>query len=127
VSSFFEEDSMGTTLTPDNVPPDRAPGFPKGHDTRSLGPGDSSDSGSDLAGVRGIDDKETESELSGGESVADGDDLSPDRIVGADEAGLGGGLDEAEEAQLGVTDEELQERESSQTRRPPSPRKTGKP
>jgi hypothetical protein len=47
--------------------------------------------------------------------------------VGADEAGLGGGLDEAEEAQLGVTDEELQERESSQTRRPPSPRKTGKP
>jgi hypothetical protein len=30
-----------------------------------------------------------------------------DRVVGADEAGLGGGLDQAEEAQQGVTDEEL--------------------
>jgi hypothetical protein len=40
---------------------------------------------------------------------------------------LGGGLDEAEEAQLGITDEELQEGESSRARRPPSPRKTGKP
>jgi hypothetical protein len=118
---------MATTLTPDNVPPDRAPGFPKGHDTRSLGPGDSSDSGSDLAGVRGLDEKDTESELSGGESVSESDDVAPDRVVGADEAGLGGGLDEAEEAQLGITDEELQEGESSRARRPPSPRKTGKP
>jgi hypothetical protein len=31
-----------------------------------------------------------------------------DRVVGADEAGLGAGLDQAEEAQLGVTDEELE-------------------
>jgi len=30
-------------------------------------------------------------------------------IVGADEAGLGGGLDQAEEAQLGITDEEIAE------------------
>jgi hypothetical protein len=118
---------MGTTLTPDNVPPDRAPGPPKGHDTRSLGPGDSSDSGSDLAGVRGVDEKETESELSGGEPVADSDDVSPDRIVGADEAGLGDGLDEAEEARLGITDEELREPERSRNRPPVSPRKTGKP
>jgi hypothetical protein len=36
-----------------------------------------------------------------------GGDIAPDRIVGAEEAGLGGGLDQAEEAQLGVTDEEL--------------------
>jgi hypothetical protein len=34
-------------------------------------------------------------------------DIAPDRIVGAEEAGLGGGLDQAEEAQLGITDEEL--------------------
>ena len=32
-----------------------------------------------------------------------------ERIVRADEAGLGGGLDQSEEAQLGVTDEELAE------------------
>jgi hypothetical protein len=44
-----------------------------------------------------------------------GGDISPDRIVGADEAGLGGGLDQAEEARLGITDEELQE----MTRRAP--------
>lgn len=118
---------MSTTLTPDNVPPERAPGFPKGHDTKSLGPGDSSDSGSDLAGLRDVDENETESELAGGESVAESDDVTPDRIVGAEEAGLGGGLDEAEEAQLGITDEELEGREPTRSRPPASPRKTGKP
>jgi hypothetical protein len=44
-----------------------------------------------------------------------------------DEAGLGNGLDEAEEAQLGITDEERREPGSSRNRQPPSPRKTGKP
>ena len=39
-----------------------------------------------------------------------GTDIGFDRVVGADEAGLGGGLDQAEEAQLGITDEELQQR-----------------
>lgn len=38
-----------------------------------------------------------------------GGDIAADRIVGPEEAGLGGGLDQAEEAQLGVTDEELEE------------------
>jgi hypothetical protein len=38
-----------------------------------------------------------------------GGDIGFDRVVGPDEAGLGGGLDQAEEAQLGVTDEELAE------------------
>jgi hypothetical protein len=38
-----------------------------------------------------------------------GGDTGFDRIIGPDEAGLGGGLDQAEEAQLGVTDEELAE------------------
>ena len=33
-------------------------------------------------------------------------DRDTDRVVGAAEAGLGGGLDQAEEAQLGITDEE---------------------
>ena len=38
-----------------------------------------------------------------------GGDTGFDRVVGAGEAGLGGGLDQAEEARLGVTDEELAE------------------
>lgn len=38
-----------------------------------------------------------------------GGDTGFDRVIGPDEAGLGGGLDQAEEAQLGVTDEELAE------------------
>ena len=59
---------------------DEAPEVPKGHDIRSLGPSDSSDTGADIAA---------------------------DRVVESDEAGLGGGLDQAEEAQLGITDEEV--------------------
>jgi hypothetical protein len=35
-------------------------------------------------------------------------DIRPNRIVRAEDAGLGGGLDQAEEAQLGVTDEEIE-------------------
>ncbi len=34
-------------------------------------------------------------------------DRDVDRVVDSDEAGLGGGLDQAEEARLGATDEEL--------------------
>ena len=37
-----------------------------------------------------------------------GGDIGFDRVVRGNEAGLGGGLDQAEEAQLGVTDEELE-------------------
>lgn len=37
-------------------------------------------------------------------------DLDFDRVVSGKEAGLGGGLDQAEEARLGVTDEELARR-----------------
>ena len=99
---------MGTTLTPDNLPAGRPP-FPKGHDTQSLGPGDSSDSGSDMAGTDVTDDEMTEAELAGGEEAADASDISPEHVVEAEEAGLGGGLDQAEEAQLGVTNEQLDE------------------
>lgn len=60
---------------------------------------------------------ENESELSGG------GDIGFDRVVGADQAGLGGGLDQAEEAQLGVTDEELSDEELAKlTQRPLQPR-----
>jgi len=158
---------MGTTLTPENIPPRRPTSVPPGHDVKSLGPSDSSDSGSDMAGPGLIDadmlslDRGTNEDMAAGDddvadagpSVGDvgmdedsdrsgtgtrmsadleprdGDasDIAPDRIVGADEAGVGGGLDEAEEAQLGITDEELQEREPTRTHPRASPRQTGKP
>lgn len=97
--------------------PARVPGqdeeFLRGHDIRSLGPSDSSDTGADMIGVAGTDstsDRYGTGERLDVEQDPDelaGDDLSPDRIVEAEEAGLGGGLDEAEEAQFGITDEEI--------------------
>lgn len=139
-----------STLDPDNFPTDRhARNLPPGHDIRSLGPSDSSDSGSDMAGPGLVDpdliplehgthtDPETGRHdiADAGPSVgdlgmdADSDrygtgehltagmdprihvsaDISVDRIVSANEAGLGGGLDQAEEALLGMTDEELEQ------------------
>jgi hypothetical protein len=127
-------------LDPDAVPADaRDSGF-KGHDLRSIGPSDSSDSGSDLAGPGLIDDDllgldrgtnedseaghlsardagaslgdlnaDDSSDRNGtGEHLTAGKepdvrvagDIAPDRVVGPEEAGLGGGLDEAEEARL---------------------------
>jgi hypothetical protein len=158
---------MGTTLTPDNIPPRRPTSVPPGHDVKSLGPSDSSDSGSDMAGPGLIDadmlnlDRGTVEDMEAGDDdIADagrsvGDlgmdedsdrsgtgtrmsadleprggesaEIGPDRIVGAEEAGLGRGLDQAEEAQLGITDEELREAEPSRSRPQASPRKTGKP
>lgn len=40
-----------------------------------------------------------------------GNEASTDRVVGSGEAGLGGGLDEAEEARLGRRDEDMSESE----------------
>jgi hypothetical protein len=95
-------------------------------DGSSIGPSDSSDSGSDLAGENASDDDmldldgdavaDTDAEGTGERLTAGqdpdvriGSDIGLDRIVGAEDAGLGGGLDQAEEAQLGITDEELAE------------------
>jgi hypothetical protein len=140
---------MGSSLTPDNIPATRPDVIPPGHDVRSLGPSDSSDSGSDMAGPGLIDadmmnlDRGTNEDMDAGKddiadsgaSVGDlhmdetsdrggtgtrmsadleprgGDafDIDTDRIVDAEGAGLGGGLDEAEEAQLGITNEDLDE------------------
>ena len=139
---------MASTLDPDNTPARRrSTATPPGHDVKSLGPSDSSDSGSDMAGPGLIDDdvinldrgtnEDTEAgrsnQADAGASVGDlgmdgnsdrfgtgehmtagkepgvraNADRDTDRVVGADEAGLGGGLDQAEEAQIGITDEEL--------------------
>ena len=136
-------------LDPDSLPEGAEP-LPPGHDVRSIGPSDSSDSGSDLLGSGPVDDEilgldrgtneDSESgqwsddagagigdlEMDGtsdrsgtGERLAAGNDphvrmggdIAPDRIVSAEEAGLGGGLDQAEEAIYGITDEELIEEE----------------
>jgi hypothetical protein len=109
--------SAGSTLDPDAVPGPGRVG-PPGHDTGSLGPSDVSDTGSDSVGPTGYDAAIL---AEGGDSVGTGTDPSPaqandddggsdigfDRVVRADEAGLGGGLDQAEEARYGVTDEAL--------------------
>ncbi len=98
---------------PVNVPDPRDEVL-KGHDVRSLGPSDRSDTGADMMGIEGLDntsDRQGTGERTtvDTELVGENSDIRPNRIVSADEAGLGGGLDQAEEAVLGVTDEEIAE------------------
>jgi len=85
--------------------------IPKGHDVRSLGPSDSSDTGADMVGVGGLDNTSDRNGTGERASVEndgrDDADIAADGIVDAGDAGLGGGLDQAEEAQLGITDEEI--------------------
>jgi hypothetical protein len=101
--------------------------------TPTLGPSDSSDSGpdligttpaghgqlpdlpADLAGAAGDPSLDTTDRYGTGErmtleteEVQEAADIGFDRVVDAAAAGLGGGLDQAEEAQLGITDEELE-------------------
>lgn len=94
-----------STLDPDNFPANSR--TPKGRDIRSLGPSDSSDSGSDLAGQLPNAGDDLRLERGADEDPFGGhaNDIDTDRIVGPEEAGLGGGLDQAEEAQLGVRDD----------------------
>lgn len=90
----------------------RGPDTVSEHVKRNLANEDTNDVEKDTSDEENLD----EQALAGEEAdVRIGADISPDRIVGADEAGLGGGLDQAEEARLGITDEELQE----MTRRAP--------
>jgi hypothetical protein len=94
---------------------DRIELYPPGHDVRSLGPSDSSDSGSDVAGLPGLDStsdrqgtgERASVELDDEAELRPDADIEPDRVIEARQAGLGGGLDQAEEGQLGVTDEEI--------------------
>lgn len=84
------------------------------HGGRTLGPSDSSDSAADMLGIPGDDDTDRNGtgERMDVESISAeraSSDVKPDRVVRAEEAGLGDGLDQAEEAQLGTTDEELEE------------------
>ena len=84
-------------------------GIPRhqGRTDPKIGPSDSSDTFSDRP-----DRPSTDSDGGGtGErktvgKVPHAADEGADRVVKSEEAGLGGGLDQAEEAQLGTTDEE---------------------
>lgn len=84
------------------IPPNQGRAEPK------VGPSGSSDTHSDRPNR-----PSTDSDGGGtGERVTVGKvphaaDEGTDRVVKSEEAGLGGGLDQAEEAQLGTTDEEL--------------------
>jgi hypothetical protein len=69
--------------------------LPEGRDARSLGPSD----GHGTAERASADVADARQSDSG---------IDPNRIVSATEAGLGGGLDQAKEAQFGITDEELE-------------------
>ena len=136
---------MSSISDPDNLPIERKRKTAPGHDIRSLGPSNSSDSGSDMAGpglldedVLGLDRGTNEDSEAGHANVADsgasvgdldmddtsdrdgtgermtagkeqtvrpGADIDTDRIVAEGDAGLGYGLDEAEEAQRDPEDE----------------------
>jgi hypothetical protein len=136
----------GSTLDPDNIPARRGRKTVKGTDVKSLGPSDTSDSGSDMAGpgLVGADalplDRGTNDDMEGGtvgkieagagvgdremddtsDSSGTGEHLTAgveprirpnqdrgfDRVVDEGEAGLGSGLDEAEEARLGRKDKD---------------------
>jgi hypothetical protein len=79
-----------------------------------IGPSDSSDTLSDRPQA-----PDTDSDAGGtGEretvgKVPERHETGTDRVVNSEEAGLGGGLDQAEEARLGVTDEELRRRKKA--------------
>ena len=80
-------------------------------DSHANGPSDSSDSAADLGDL--ASDANTDRNFTGERASLEADvetdaDLGADRIADAEDVGLGGGLDQAEEAQLGVTDEEIE-------------------
>ena len=86
-----------------------------------VGPSDISDTSADRPGS-----ENTDTDSGGtGERVTVGrapeselhDEAGADRTVRPEEAGLGGGLDQAEEARLGKTDEEIA-RERARKRKP---------
>ena len=71
-------------LHPDNLPAGRDRSLGKGHGTESLGPSDSSDSGSDLKGAPGlaqqVDDLDPAPVTELEENFADNLDIDTDRI-----------------------------------------------
>ena len=71
------------------------------------GPSDSSDTSSDRPNTSTDTDAGGTGERPTVGKVPERHEASTDRVVNSEEAGLGGGLDQAEEARLGKTDEEI--------------------
>ena len=101
--------SGGSTLDPDNLDEDSGTSVSRA-DTGTLGPSDSTDSGSDVAVgsaaspeqlVSDSDRFGTGDRAGVGREQAAGEDVGFDQVVDADDAGLGTGLDEAELARKG--------------------------
>jgi hypothetical protein len=77
-----------------------------------IGPSDSSDTLSDRPQAPDTDsDSAGTGERNTVGKVPDSTEIGADRVVNDREVGLGGGLDQAEEARLGQTDEELRDSE----------------
>ena len=72
-----------------------------------IGPSDSSDTFSDRPELSTDSDAGGTGERKTVERVPNARDVKTDRVVEDKDAGLGGGLDQAEEARLGIADEEL--------------------
>jgi hypothetical protein len=95
----------------------------KGRAAPKTGPSDSSDTFSDRP-----DKPATDSDAGGtGErqtvgKVPEPRDRGTDRVVNSQEAGLGGGLDQAEEAQQGKTDEEIERERALEAERLKKPK-----
>ena len=79
-----------------------------------IGPSDSSDTFSDRPDTTTDSDEGGTGERKTVGKVPNPRDLKIDRVAEDKEVGLGGGLDQAEEAQLGITDEELSELEDDE-------------
>jgi hypothetical protein len=83
-----------------------------------LGPSDRSDTPADRPGEPGTDtDSGGTGERQTVGKVPEPRDAGADRVVNSQEAGLGGGLDQAEEARQGKTDEEIA-REAGRVKKP---------
>src|SRR4051812_8359978 len=84
---------MGTTLTPDNLPARKPSSYPPGHDVKSLGPSDSSDSGSDMAGPGLIDSDAIGLDRGSNEDVEAGRDDIADAGASVGDLGMDGDSD----------------------------------
>ncbi|HZH06233.1 MAG TPA: hypothetical protein VEY69_06120 [Lautropia sp.] len=95
----------GSTLDPDNLPGTGSGAVRTGNDMGSLGPSDTTDTGSDIASGSAVSAEELDSDSDAagtgaragvGSDEEAGSDIGFDQVVDADDAGLGTGLDEAE-------------------------------
>jgi hypothetical protein len=93
----------------------------KGRAEPKIGPSDSSDTFSDRPNqTTDTDGGGTGERATVGRTRPPRPETSTDRVAEDREVGLGGGLDQAEEGQLGITDEELKGEEQRPRNRKPN-------